>query len=64
MAHRASSVPRSLHADLELVAAPRRALIRAWIDTWNENPRRFVWTKSADEILESIRRYRARITES
>jgi transposase len=31
--------------------------IRDWIDTWNQNPRPFVWTKTADEILESIARY-------
>jgi transposase len=31
--------------------------IRAWIQTWNENPRPFVWTKTADQILESIARY-------
>ncbi len=28
--------------------------IRAWINTCNENPRPFVWTKTADEILDSI----------
>jgi transposase len=38
--------------------------IRAWIDTWNEDPRPFVWTKTADEILESIARYCQRINES
>jgi transposase len=38
--------------------------IRAWIDTWNDNPRPFVWTKTADEILESIARYCTRINES
>jgi transposase len=38
--------------------------IRAWIDTWNDNPRPFVWTKTADEILESIARYCQRINES
>ena len=38
--------------------------IRAWIDTWNENPRPFVWTKTADEILDSIARYCNRINES
>jgi transposase len=38
--------------------------IRAWIDTWNENPRPFVWTKTADEILEAIARYCTRINES
>jgi transposase len=38
--------------------------IRAWIETWNENPRPFVWTKTADEILDSIARYCQRINES
>ena len=38
--------------------------IRAWIKTWNENPQPFVWTKTADEILESIARYCTRINES
>ncbi len=30
--------------------------IRTWIDSWNENPRPFTWTKTADEILKSLRR--------
>ena len=38
--------------------------IRAWIDTWNDNPRPFVWTKTADEILDSIARYCKRINDS
>jgi transposase len=38
--------------------------IRAWIDTWNDDPRPFVWTKTADEILDSIARYCTRINES
>jgi transposase len=38
--------------------------IRAWIDTWNDNPRPFVWTKTADQILDSIARYCERINES
>jgi hypothetical protein len=28
--------------------------IRTWIHTWNDNPRNCVWTKTADQILESI----------
>ena len=35
--------------------------IRGWVTTWNENPRPFVWTKTADEILDSIARYCTRI---
>jgi len=38
--------------------------IRVWIDTWNTNPRPFVWTKTADQILDSIARYCNRINES
>ena len=38
--------------------------IRAWIDTWNDDPRPFIWTKTADQILESIARYCNRINQS
>src|SRR6266540_516740 len=38
--------------------------IRDWIETWNDNPRPFVWTKTADEILDSIARYCTRINDS
>jgi len=38
--------------------------IRAWIETWNENPRPYVWTKTSDQILESIARYCERINAS
>jgi transposase len=30
--------------------------LRAWIENWNKDPRPFVWTKTADEILESLGR--------
>jgi transposase len=36
--------------------------IRNWIATWNENPRPFVWTKTADEILGSLAQYCQRIS--
>lgn len=38
--------------------------IRAWIQTWNDNPRPYVWTKTADQILESIGNYCTRINDS
>jgi transposase len=38
--------------------------IRAWIESWNDNPRPYVWTKTADQILESIARYCTRINDS
>jgi transposase len=38
--------------------------IRGWIETWNDDPRPYVWTKTADQILESIATYCTRINES
>ncbi len=38
--------------------------IRTWIQTWNDNPRPYVWTKTADDILDSIARYCTRINDS
>jgi hypothetical protein len=34
----------------------------SWIDTWNENQRPFTWTKTAEEILDSFAKYKARIS--
>jgi transposase len=31
--------------------------IRGWVETWNEDPRPYVWTKTADQILASMSRY-------
>ncbi|MER5218726.1 IS630 family transposase [Streptomyces sp. NPDC002838] len=38
--------------------------IRGWINEWNNNPKPFVWTKTADEILETLASYCTRITGS
>jgi transposase len=38
--------------------------IRNWIEHWNENPRPYVWTKTAEQILDSLSRYCQRITDS
>ncbi|KOG13309.1 endonuclease DDE [Streptomyces viridochromogenes] len=35
--------------------------ITAWIDTWNKNPRPFTWTKTADEILNSLADYLTKV---
>jgi hypothetical protein len=35
--------------------------IKAWIATWNGNPRLFTWTKTADEILNSLAGYLAKL---
>ncbi|WP_405890494.1 IS630 family transposase [Streptomyces sp. NBC_01527] len=36
--------------------------ITAWIDTWNDNPKPFTWTKTADEILKSLADYLTKIS--
>jgi transposase len=38
--------------------------IQAWIDTWNRQPRPFVWTKTADQVLDAIAHYCHRINDS
>jgi transposase len=35
--------------------------IREWIATWNDSPRPFTWTKTADEILNSLADYLVKI---
>jgi transposase len=49
---------RGVHTSVQALEAD----IRAWIQTWNEDPRPFVWTKTADEILGSLARYCQRIS--
>jgi transposase len=51
---------RSAHTSVRKLNAD----IRSWIDTWNDNPRPYVWTKTADQILESIGNYCRRINDS
>lgn len=35
--------------------------IQHWIDTWNADPKPFVWVKTADDILNSLADYLAKI---
>ena len=49
---------RGVHTSVQTLEAD----IRNWIKIWNENPRPFVWTKTADEILEALSRYCQRIS--
>lgn len=37
--------------------------VRKWIDSWNTEPKPFVWTKTAEEILDSLARYCRRISD-
>jgi transposase len=38
--------------------------VEAWIDAWNEDPKPFVWTKTADEILDSLANYCTQILKT
>jgi transposase len=49
---------RGVHTNVQALEAD----IRNWIKIWNENPRPFVWTKTADEIFEALGRYCQRIS--
>ena len=47
------------HSTRELVAS-----IRTWIEQWNDQPKPFVWHKTADEILDNLANYCQRISDS
>jgi transposase len=38
--------------------------VRDWIKIWNQDPKPFAWTKTAEEILDSLARYISRITDA
>jgi transposase len=38
--------------------------VRQWINEWNNNPKPFVWTKTADDILDTLSSYCQRINDS
>jgi len=40
------------------------ASIRTWITTWNDDPKPYVWHKTADEILDNLANYCQRINNS
>jgi transposase len=50
-------IRRGVHASVQALEND----IRDWIATWNDNPRPFTWTKTADEILNSLADYLAKV---
>jgi transposase len=48
---------RGVHKNLQALERD----IRAWITQWNDNPQPFIWTKTAEEILERLASYLDRI---
>jgi transposase len=51
-------IRRGAHKSVQALEAD----IRDWIADWNTHPRPFVWTKTAEEILESLARFCRRIS--
>jgi transposase len=51
-------IRRGAHKSVQSLEAD----IRSWIADWNSNPRPFIWTKTAEEILESLARLCRRIS--
>jgi transposase len=49
---------RGVHKSVQALEAD----ISNWIEHWNQNPRPFAWTKTAEEILESLARYLEKIS--
>jgi len=49
----ARKLRRGVHRSVRALNAD----IQDWTDKWNENPKPYVWAKTADEILESLARY-------
>ena len=37
--------------------------VNAWIEAWNQDPKPFVWTKTADEILANLANYCTRLNQ-
>jgi transposase len=55
---------RKLRRSAHRSVAEPEADLRAWIDAWHDDPRPFVWTKTADEILDNLASYLHRINNS
>jgi transposase len=51
-------IRRGVHKSVQALEAD----IRRWIATWNDDPKPFTWTKTADEILNSLADYLAKVT--
>jgi transposase len=55
---------RKLRRSSHRSVAELEADLRAWIAAWNQDPKPFVWTKTADEILDSLASYLQRTNDS
>jgi transposase len=55
---------RKLRRGTHRTVAALNTDIRAWITTWNNDPKPYVWVKTADQILDNLTQYLNRINDS
>jgi len=55
---------RKLRRSTHRSVAELQADLNAWIAAWNDDPKPFVWTKTADEILDTLASYLQRTSNS
>jgi transposase len=55
---------RKLRRATHRSVAELEADLNAWIQAWNDDPKPFVWTKTADAILDSLASYLQRTNDS
>jgi transposase len=55
---------RKLRRSAHRSVAALEADVAAWIEAWNSDPKPFIWTKTADDILETLAAYCQRINDS
>ena len=53
-------IRRGVHKSVQALESD----IRDWIEHWNEDPKPFAWTKTADEILNSLAEYMSKISDA
>jgi len=53
-------IRRAAHKSVQALEAD----IRTWITNWNDDPKPFVWKKTAEEILDSLKRYLQRTSDA
>ncbi|MBI0293359.1 IS630 family transposase [Streptomyces sp. PRKS01-29] len=53
-------IRRGAHKNVHTLEAD----IRTWIKNWNADPKPFIWTKTAEEILESLAQFCRRISDA
>ena len=50
-------IRRGSHTSVQALEAD----IRGWVNSWNDDPKPFIWTKTAEQILDSLERLLTRI---